>query len=105
MGLFDAIGKKLEQSKIDTQKAKTEAEHLNALQICEKMRGANLSKTAGYSNVLKSKCKELNNSDLERLFRMEYNRRRNSKAYITIFKELENRNLAYKDDKGNMHLY
>ena len=80
MGLFDMIGGKINEVKEAEKEAEREAQRWDARKICQAIeRTSSTAKSMGYMKVLHEKCKEMDDTQLERVFDEAYNNR-NGKA-------------------------
>ena len=103
MGIFDYIGGKMQEAGNSIREAEMEAEGYSAKWICDRLKNTlPLTKLTGYVNVLKRKAEELDNFDLKELFE-HTQRTRNVKAFNVLAKEMEERNLVYRDSDGKVH--
>lgn len=100
MGIFDFIGKKYNDMKKEMMDAEKKAEEWDERRICDEMdRCSNMTRCMGYANVLKKKCREMNDERLIDIFE-EVIYRRNAKAYNILVQVMINRGLGHKDEDG-----
>lgn len=102
MGLFNFIGEIIQQSVTDIQEAQMISEDWDVESICRELqRTSSLSKSAGYSNTLRSKCRKMSNKKLMSAFDYVCNQK-NSKACKAMMPVMQDRGLAYEDDNGRI---
>ncbi len=103
MGFLDFIGNKIQQVNAESQQAQMEAEHWKAKKICyELKKTSSIPKCTGYMKVLKNKCIEMDDNELENLFDEVYYQQ-NKKACLAILPIMKSRDLIETDDDGKLH--
>ena len=108
MGLFndilEAVSNSIHEANEKNLEAAEEAENWKIERICSKIETTtSISVRSGYGRTLRSKCENLNNNQLKRLFDT-LRSSNNLWACRAIMPVMEKRKLAYKGDDGKIIL-